>query len=560
MRNHRLPVLIGCAMLLAVSLSTPEQVRSYAGAAQLRTLDQLTVVYPADQQGQPPINRGAADRIAAHFSLRHGVVTQIASDEAVSAAQLAGHLLVLGWQNRLFDDARAPRPFSRDESGIRFLDGITGTPDADLMFIHPSPFNHDRYIAFWSRIDPEREKLWGFPFNGSEWILYSDYHATQLGMFAESMQWPPRRNPIAEKHGTYNLPVFRTASPHYRLHYASGSVDAAQAQLILASREIAFEKTIERLGDPGEGFTIELYVYSDREEKERQTGISDPVHCLPRSGELHMIRSHARSTNSQNDTHMVARAQLGPNSLSALYQGLPLALNAEETPDELPFLAALLNEKQTLPGVAELLDDERLRLRALAGSGFSGSTLLVAWIRDQGGNEGFGQAYQMARVTAMTDLAHILDIPEGELEASFSAWVDGLARSGKAELGFRLAVEEARKHGKIGNIEAELESIAEALTFKPADRPTLYYQGLIQRKVGDHEAAIATFHRLLKLGEEVTAERYGIFSNYQLGQLYDLINQPRKAVRHYQQVLESPDQYDSHQMVRDALEKRVTGD
>ena len=67
-----------------------------------------------------------------------------------------------------------------------------------LLFAHASPFNRERALVFWSRMDPERDRFVVLPFLGSDWAVYRDFLVIEQGMFEAGRKWPPTRNEFAE--------------------------------------------------------------------------------------------------------------------------------------------------------------------------------------------------------------------------------------------------------------------------------------------------------------------------------------------------------------------------
>lgn len=541
MRRFRVSTL--AAALLLASLGQPSAVPTdpkpaYSGAANLYSQDHVTIVYPSG--GDAEVNRASAERRASFLRHNHAMKADVAADTEVTAEQLAGNLLLLGWENRLLGTKEAPSLFQRSGGHLAFLGFIPVAEGEDLLFAYRSPYNAKSTLVFWSRIDPELDRMLVLPFLGSDWAIYRDFKVIAQGSFASGDDWPPARNPIAEKqHTDLGHPRPATArSEHYTLHYSQEALDADKASAILRTREEALATAIERLGDPGEDFHIQLHVYENNETKEHLAGVPWAYHSFPSRLESHMTISRARSSDPAEEIHLLAARLFGDCRSTVMYEGLAVALAEPFEHSDLPAFAALLVQGENVPSVDDLLDEEKFRALFNRQVGLPASGLLVSWILSEGGMEAVQAAYTASPPS---------------LEGDFEGWVENVAAGAERELAFRQAVGESQQRYDRGDHEGAAEALIQALEAKPDDAETLYKLAMILLRAGKKGKAEKRFLRLVELQAAPGQSRYIIFAHYQLGKLYDGRGKLQKARLHYLAMLEMPDEYGAHRKAREAL-------
>lgn len=548
--------------LLSASAATAQveveqrPVQAYEGAAAIGNLDRVTVVYP-QADGEVGLRHRASARLrASYLRERYGVVAEVAADDATTEEQLRGHLLLLGWDNRLLGNDRVARPFQRDSDGFKFL-GIPGGPEDDLLWMHVSPYNSEKYLAFWSRMDPELDRFLAFPFIGSDYAVYRDYFVLRQGMFAPSGTWPPTRNPEAEHEEPFYEPPVTQASAHYQLR-AAGPAAVAQAAAILAAREAALERAVALSGLPaGDRFRVELFVYPDRETKDRLTGVADPVHSVPPRRALFMTLDRALVRNPHEELHLLAAHAYGPCPLTALYEGLVFVLTERDRRNALDAYAALAVQRGIEVALGDILDDERLRRQAQAGLGLAPAGWLVDWIESSGGRSLVRELYGMNGEQVLQRLAVALG-PGAPPAERFRDWLAERARAGAEESRFRAALAHARQRAAAGDLFGRAQALSEALAIRPDDAEVAYQLALSWFEVGQPDEARPVFERL---AQSTTAGSSYVpaFARYQLGRIREGAGETAEAARLYREVLALPDVHDSHRLATEALARLAPG-
>ena len=163
---------------------------AFAGAAALFSVAEITVVYPAGGEAErSELARRSAEHRAAYLRYR-GVDATVAADDEVTPEMRSGHLLLLGWDNALL-----PGGVVAPAAGGRTVFGIPVGLAEDILFVAASPWASGSGVVFWSRIDPELDRLVPIPFLGSQWGVYRGHRLLGQGMFAPGTAWPPRRSP-----------------------------------------------------------------------------------------------------------------------------------------------------------------------------------------------------------------------------------------------------------------------------------------------------------------------------------------------------------------------------
>jgi tetratricopeptide (TPR) repeat protein len=530
----------------AAAQAEPQQQQSlYAGAAHLFNLDRVTVVYPGAPESRAAVNRDSALLRAAFLRLRHGVETAVAADREIGEEQLRGHLLLLGWDNALLDVEGSAPLFPSNDGGRSFLGSRLATGD-DVLLMHVSPHNPDRYLAFWSRIDPERDRLEPFPFLGSDWGIYRDYFVVEQGMFEAERSWPPRRHPDAFRRLEHPVLPARSVSPHYTL-FAEPALAEPDAAAILAARERALSAALGWLGDSGEGLSISLFVYPDRQQKQTRSGNHTPVHSIPSRAELHMIESQARTAGPHEEIHIVAARRFGPCSLTVLFEGLALSLES----DDLAVYAASLAEQGTTPSFELLFDDEQLRELSQRSFAFATAGLFVRWMESIDGGL-LARVYSARRSSAASEIARALGKTVPQAEAAFREWIARTGATAQEELAFRKAVVEARAHDARGDLDRRSAALERALALRPEDESTRYHLALSQLEALDYPAAERNLRRLAQTAHPETSP-FAALSHYQLGRLYELQGKRGRALDEYRKALALPDRDETHRKAREAI-------
>jgi hypothetical protein len=555
MARHRIAILIP-SLLLAVLCWQPEtsseSKQLYSGAAHLYSLDDVTIVYPGgDEAGS---NRTSAEWRAAYLHHIYAVEAHVTSDTEVTEEQLAGNLLLLGWENRLLGTGEAPSPYQRSGGRMTFLGSIPVAEGEDLLFAYRSPYGTESTLVFWSRIDPELDRLLALPFLGSDWGIYRDFKVVAQGSFESGSDWPPARNPVAEKrHHDLRLKEPATAeSEHYTLHYSRTALDPEKAAAILETRESALATAAKRLGSSAEGFRIQLFIYGSDERKKELTGVASSAHTIPGRLESHMTVARARSSDTAEELHLLASRVMGECHSTAMYDGLAIAMGKPFEESDLATYAALLVQGDSLPTLEELLDEGELPSLMKRRLGQPASGLMVGWIEAVGGREAVAAAYTAARPT-VADLARWTGREPSAIEDEFKSWVEALASGAEQAVAFRKALGEARSSYERGDLKGAMEALRRALEIRPDHPETLYRLAMTLIRAEESGAAEKRFLRLAELEVAPQHNRYVIFAHYQLGKLYDGRGKHKKARTHYLAMLELPDEHDAHSKAREAL-------
>jgi len=545
-----------CAVCLWGAVLAQAPTLDLPGTEFLSELDHLVVVYPAGPDEDVEITRLSGQRRAGFLNHLFGYEAELVADDEVTEEQLSSHLLVLGWNNRLLGTDKAPRPFVRDGDGWRFLDRVTVRPGQDLMFSTASPYNPQRRLFFWTRIDLELDKFSVLPFLGSDWAVYRGYEVVVQGMFEDSRTWPPTRNSYAEMINDNVRSIYpaQGRSEHYTIHYPSGLIDAAQRDATLAARERALAAALASLGRPAEELRIDLYLFPDLDVKETLSGVPDPMHSLGRSVELFMLPRDALSDSPHEEAHLIAQQVYGPCHHTALHEGLAMIAGGPDAAKDLSAYAAALVDQEAVPSIAELLDEEGVRVLNLRGLGFPAAGLLVQWIREQGGAEVLKQVYP-ARPLTEGQLAAALELSPEQANKAFRRYIHGLAKTGESDYRFQQARAEASQLGQSGDWSGAVERLTAASRLRPEHLDTLYRLALAEIRAERLEAAETSLRRLLAVAAhtEGAPERYVIFGHYQLGQVLGRTGRSDQAREQYRTVLELPDRYESHRMARESL-------
>jgi tetratricopeptide (TPR) repeat protein len=554
MRTALLPSLLAAA--LVTGNAAAQAPRTFSGAWILFKSDAVTVVYPAGPGEDVAVNRRSAEGRAAFLQEYHGVRTEVAADDDVSDEQLAGHLLLLGWGNRLLAAPSHPAPLETVENGTRVL-GIFDVPNGqDLFFIAASPYASDESVAlaFWSRIDPERDRFSVLPFEGSAWAIYDGFRPQYRGMLTREDRWPPRRNPVAEGPAPSPLPPEQARSEHYDLHYPGASISPDQARRVLERRELAWAAVVAALGAPEDPFRIDLYVYPDTDTKEKLSGVVDAAHSEPWDRSLHMVLKHALLPNPHEETHLLARELYGPCYLSALYEGLAIGVEGETRgDDELGVFAAAMHEQGVEIEPDELLDEERFRKRSRQPEGLPAAGLLVGWLREGLGAAEFIRAYT-APSLSISGLATITGDDEAEVRSEHDRWLAARAENATVELEHRRLLEEAKTLRDRSDLAGSARVLERALELKPDDPGTLYRLGMALAWAEDYTAAEARYRRLLELAGASPGEgSWAVLVRFQLGRMFEQQGRTDLARQEYQQALELPDRQGAHARIREAL-------
>ncbi len=526
----------------------------YDGAAHIGNLNHVVVVYPVGEEGLEAINRDSAALRASYLTSHYGVVTEIASDAEVTEQQLQEHLLVLGWDNALLKEHRAG-VWERQGPGRHSL-GITDIiPSDDLLFMALSPFNEKKYLTFWSRIDPERDRFFSFPFVGSDWAIYRDFFVVHQGMFKDPWGWPPERNLYAEHTEPHRVFAKQGETEHYELYYDPAVVDVEAAGRIGEARETALGQAAEALGIAiPENFRVQLSIYKDAATKTELTGIPDAVHSLAVLGQLGMPMRHAGSPNPHEEFHLLAGRLYGTCFLTAMYEGLATTAENHRQPEQFDAWAALLVQRDEILSLDTVFDNEKIK--AVAGDlTFPTSALVVRWIRETTEPADFGRLYTMRRDEAEAELRRAMSLPaERSLDEAFGHWLDERAQMGQTELAIRTALAAAQSRISVGDFVGAAEEFTKALELRPGDAMTRYRLAQAHFEVGAYDESRAAVEALLKLERPTDPTWLPIYGEYLLARIHDYSGNRVAARSGYNKVLTMPDEHGAHRRAREALE------
>jgi tetratricopeptide (TPR) repeat protein len=555
----------GAALILAAAAfaAPPDTRRPFPGALLIYDVKQVVVVYPAAEGKQDEVHRVSAENRARFLEKVHGIKTKVVRDDRISPEDRRDNLLLLGWENRLLGTETAPRPFQHTSRGTTLFGIAVLDPKLDLVLAHRSPYNPERSLVFWSRIDPERDRFMPLPRVGSSWAFLDDFAIVRQGMCVIDPSWPPVRSPEAEIDRTADLAaaagrevVRRTA--HFDIRFDPAVIGDDEAKAIGEIREKALARAVATLGAPGEGFRIRLVVYKDEAEKKERTGIEDATHSILDRREMHVVRRAARWAPPHEETHLVARATLGPSYLTAFYEGLALSVDGTFRSLDLALQAAILTDRNLLPPLETVLDEERLR--ALPDEvGFVAAGLLVDWLRATVPPESFRRLYGSTSC-APADIARAIGKSSPEASEAYKAWVSKLGESRARDLQFLKAEDEAKSRQLVGDWAGVAKAFEKALGIRPDDPQTLFNLASAELRSGAYASAESHLARLLRLPLSREQSRFVIFGHYQLGRVYDVRGKRDDALREYRKVLALEDQRDAHRLAREAIAKPVTPD
>lgn len=547
----------------AEGTDSPEKHRGhdYPGAQHFFNLRRVTVVYPAGPGRNAERNRLSAAARAAYLEGQTGMTARVVADVEVREEHLADNLLVLGWDNALLGTKSAPRPFERSADGLRFLGLDHFEPTADLLLFSRSPFHPDHFLLFWSRIDPERDRYSPLPRIGSDWAVFEDFLPVRQGMCVPGTAWPPERDTRAEADHRPRLLRARgserhRATEHYDIFWDPAAVPAEDIDRIAAARERAFAAAVSALGAPPEGFRIALHLYIDAATKRELTGVPDPTHAAPWARELHMIRAAALSASPHEDVHLLSRPLLGPGYVTALHEGLAIAIEDRVRGLPLEVAGALLFESGGLPNLEALLDEESFR-RLPDSVGPTAAGLLGAWVRATAPNARLAAAFGVNRGTPAA-LAAAMGRDVARIESEFLGWVAERAAARGADVRFHKAEMRAQERYVAGDWDGMIAALRDALEHRRDDPQTLFNLASAQMRADAFADAEKNLRRILALDLGAAESRFKIFSHYQLGRVLDLQGRREEALTEYRTVLTLPDVSDAHRLAQERIASPAT--
>lgn len=560
-RPRAIAVALAASLALAASFPAAASEPLEFGFTGLYREPRITIVYPTDPAAAAATARRSATFRAEFLRAVHGIEVEVVADDRVSGAELAGNLLVLGWTNRVLGGERAPRPFVRDAGGLVVGGTLRFDRGADLAFVHVSPFNPERRLYFWSRIDPELDRSQLLPTEGSEWIVYRRYLPIAQGMWTGGAGWPPTRDVDAEidhrpriEERLARLGKIRVG--RYDVVHDPAVFDAATVETIGAARNRALEEAASGLGvTVPEDFRVELHLYADGDAKLRATGITAPVHAVPRDRELHVVASHGDSANAHEEYHLVAHARFGPCASSAMFEGIVVSREGGFGGAGLPFIASALARSGHVPTVETLLDEGRIRALP-AEISFPASAFLVRWLASRAGEDTVRALYTDPAPDLET-VAQVTGLDPAGVEASFRDWVGAFASGGQSEYDARMLLETARERQLAGDFEGVVEALRNVLDLRPDEPQTLFNLASAQMRTGEYDDAERNLREVLTF-DLADDDPLRVFGHYQLGRLYDIRGERERAVTEYRAVLALPDVHDSHRSAQDALRDPYT--
>jgi hypothetical protein len=531
---------------------------AYEGAARIYSFEQVVVVHPSTG---PAVDeaRQFALRAADFLERTHGVTTRVVSDDAVDASVRTSNLLILGWNNLLFGEFARDLPVERQTDGWRFIDGIGGLAEDDLLFSTRSPFSAEHWIAFWSRVDCELGRFNPLPFVGSDWVIFRDFSILAQGNFLDSGVWPPKRNPEAERDRRVaeQAVVERLRAEHVVLYASSGSLDDPTAVTIVETRQAALKEAARLLAVSLEGYRASVHVYTDVAEKEDLSGVPDVAHALGRRRELHVTLRGARMASPHEEIHLLARERWGPCHLTALYEGLPHDLEGSVLGIELALHAARLAEEDAIPTLGTLLNEESFRAlgRTVAAPA---AGMLVRWLRQTSSPETWTRLYGRLSLSAQEIAAAIGLESAAAAEAAFADSVRALGAPAVAELAFRRAIHDAKLCRENDDRPGLIAALLRAHTLRPADSQLRLDLASARLLGGDPAGALSDLQPILDEPRGEARQYIVTFALLQKARALDLLGERARALEVYQSVLDRTDEFGFHDAARMGLEQAAT--
>ena len=533
---RNLILVIGLAVLLGAPADAQKR-ELFSGAALIYTVPELTIIYPAGEGTDAERNRLSAQRKVAYLEGRHDTRAQVLSDVEALAdeSKLQGNILLLGWDNLLMTKIGI---VEQTEGGWDFL-GIQRTFAQDLLFYWASPYNTTQHLFFWSRIDPELDRYLVLPFFGSDWVVYDGYSVERYGRFSkQEIVWPPERNREVEidRGEAHPLPRRVGSSTHFDL-YPYSQLDESAIQRILNAREEGWSTAYNALGiePPDDGRRVKLYVYDDSTHKEEKGSVHDPRHHMPRRQELHLTRKLAADSAPHEDAHLVARRAFGPVYLTVFAEGLAVWIESLETDELAQFATTLIDQNET-PSVAELLDEETLRVLIRRRVGFSAAGLLVEWLRETLPADRFRAAYGLYS-SDIEDLATAIEMKPEKIETEYRRWLVRRAEEGRSAAQRASKIAEAIHFGRVGDFARAVEVLDGLLEERPNDPELLYTLAFSQSSQGASDAAEETLERLLNPDDEQRTTRHTIYGWLLKGKLRAQSKDAKGARAAYEKIL-----------------------
>ncbi|ANM28642.1 hypothetical protein ABI59_01970 [Acidobacteria bacterium Mor1] len=549
--------LLGLLCLAALALPASAQMGvADLGAARLLHIDRLVVVYPAGPGQNAALNRWSAERRAAFLAESRNIEVEVVADDAVTPAHRARHMLVLGWNNRVFNE-KVPAPFKWDGRALQFLGQTHTGQQLDLLLSHNSPYHPERVLFFWSRIDPPIDRFMTMPIRGSDWVVLDRYLAVRQGMFARQPTWPPQRDETAEKDHTSDLKVYRDArrtlrGKHYTMTYPGEGMTPERAKQILAQRDAAVLDAAKQLGMSAEGYRFRLHVYKDVDEKLRLTGVTDRAHSYPRTGELFVVDEYAAARSFREEIHLLTQGTLGESASSAVYEGFAVHHQGRFAGMELDLLVGTLLDAGELPKVDQLLDEEIFR-RIQPQAGFGTAALLVRWMLERKGIDGLKAIYRPGPLTA-ADIARAAGVPAADLDGELTRFARKFAGGRQGEVDYMAAMKRASEAHLISDYAGIAQAMRDALEAKPGDPQALFNLASANTRLREFALSERILTQLLEQGLDPQESHFPVFAVFDLGRLADIQGKREEAVAQYRKVLTMKDHFDAHNLAREAID------
>ncbi|NIL99758.1 MAG: tetratricopeptide repeat protein [Acidobacteria bacterium] len=206
------------------------------------------------------------------------------------------------------------------------------------------------------------------------------------------------------------------------------------------------------------------------------------------------------------------------------------------------------------PGLADLLDEEKMRVLNKARLGFPIAGLFVGWLHEEFGGKAIAEVYGRYESDA-AGFAGALGLSVEEIETRFAGYVRRQAAVGDMEAQFREATAKARHYGGLGDYEQAIPALERALELRPEHLFTRYGLAVARLKLEQLDAAEAELTKILEIHREESNDQMALLAWYQLGELYAIRGEADKAHEAYGQVLKLPDFRGMHERARDARDE-----
>jgi hypothetical protein len=554
-------VLIMFFVLLALcsahTFAQEQQMGGYTGIMLfLAERRDVIIVAPTLSDERKEAGMKSCERKKAFLEKFMGTEAVIVEDKNLTQEDKGKDLIIVGKDNALLKEIWKMTPLRVTPDNFFFLQEEFDHPRDHAIFFQTSPFDESKRILVCTSIFPDIDKIRPFPFSGSDWIVMRDVTYLKQGRFYAGSSLPPRSDHMAsfdhrEILNKYSSESAHVESPLYEISYPAKLMTQEKIKTALKKREDALYAILKDHNLKPLKKKMKIFCYKNKDEKQENTAVPDPVHFFGQTKEVHMIQDVLLANNFHEDAHIVAELILSDDASAHITEGFAIYIDGKWKGEDLDFVSGFYLKMDKIPPMADLLDEAQFsKLPTDLSFPLIGS--ITKFIIDQYGMDKFQKLLNQRQIDDSA-LKNALGLDLNQFQQKWKEDVKRKSAAFAKKISFTKHNISAQEFTAQKDFQAAAKELLKALEFIPDDPQALFNLASCYMRIPKLQEAEKVLLKILSMKLPESELRFVIFGHYQLAKVYDLMGKREKALSEYKKVLEFPDMFDSHNLATEGL-------